>query len=267
MTETPANLIDLFSEMGETGERMTAIGGLEASAGNLSVFVPLLDPPGAPFLNQGEIMLPAAAPELAGGWIIVSGAGCRLRDMARRPAATLCLLNILPGGEQAIMFAAGDVHPTSEFNSHLAIHSEHAGQAQLHTVLHTQPPFVTYLSHLPGYQDTYIFNRRLMRWEPETILVFPEGIGMLPFQVPGSPEMMAVTLAGLRRHRAVVWGRHGLVTRCAGSIRKAGDMVEYIETAAHYEYLNLSNPQPVEGLSDEDLRRVAERYNIRQEYF
>ena len=267
MTEPQTKLSDLFSEMGETGERMTAIGGLEASAGNLSVFVPRLDPPEGPFIGQGEFELPAPAPSLAGGWIIVSGSGCRLRDMVRRPADTLCLLHIHAGGDKADLFAAGGVRPTSEFNSHLAIHADHAGGEKLHTVLHTQPPYVTYISHLPEYQDTRAFNRRIMRWEPETILFFPEGIGMLPFQVPGSTEMMHVTLAGLRRHRAVVWARHGLVTRCGGGIRKAGDMVEYIETAAHYEYLNLLNPHPVEGLSDEELRRVAERFNLRQGFF
>ena len=90
---------------------------------------------------------------------------------------------------------------------------------------------------------------------------------MLPFQIPGSPELMDVTLEGLRKHRAVVWQRHGLVTRCEGDIRKAGDMVEFIEAAARYEYMNLINPHSVEGLSDENLRGISKRLHLKQEYF
>jgi rhamnulose-1-phosphate aldolase len=50
-------------------------------------------------------------------------------------------------------------------------------------------------------------------------------------------------------------------------VRKAGDLVEYAETAAHFEYINLLSPHPVEGLSDEDLRRICAQFGVIQNFF
>ncbi len=262
-------LNSLVEEIGEVGVQMTEIGVAEGSAGNISAFVRNLEGIDWRFRAWGAIPLPVKVPALSGGWLVVSGTGRRLRDIARRPEMTLCLLNIHADGETATLHAAMELKPTSELNSHLAIHNDRVlcCDPAFHAVVHTQPRYLTYLSHIPEYSDTRSLNRRLMRWEPETIVTFPEGIGMLPFQVPGSPELMAGTLEGLRIHRAVVWQRHGIVTRSDESVRKAGDLVEYAETAANFEYINLLSPNPVEGLSDEDIRRVCKQFGVKSIYF
>jgi rhamnulose-1-phosphate aldolase len=262
-------LNSLVEEIGEVGVQMTDIGVAEGSAGNISAFVRQLEGIDWRFRAWGTIPLPVKVPALIGGWVVVSGTGRRLRDIARRPETTLCLLSIHADGENATLYAAMELRPTSELSSHLAIHNDRAICCDLvfHAVVHTQPRYLTYLSHLPAYSDTRSLNRRLMRWEPETIVTFPEGIGLLPFQVPGSLELMAATLEGLRNHRAVVWQRHGIVTRSNESVRKAGDLVEYAETAAHFEYINLLSPHPVEGLSDDELVKVCKQFGITQTFF
>jgi rhamnulose-1-phosphate aldolase len=75
-----------------------------------------------------------------------------------------------------------------------------------------------------------------------------------------------VTAEAMRTYRAVVWQRHGIVTR-APSIAKAADLVEYAEAAAQYEYLNLVAGEPSQGLSDEEIRRIAARYGVDQKVF
>ena len=136
-----------------------------------------------------------------------------------------------------------------------------------HAVVHAQPLRLTYLSHIERYQEHTFFNRRLLRWQPETIIELPEGIGMLPFQMPGSPEQQEVTTAALATHRAVVWARHGIVTRADSGIGKAGDLVEYVEAAAQYEYLNLAAGEPSNGLLDDQVRLICERMGIQQSFF
>ncbi len=259
----------LVKEIGAAGQQVTHLEAAEAAAGNISVFTSRLEGRGAAWQPQGEINLPCLTPALAGGWVLVSGAGRRLRDLATNPEATLCVLEILPGGGQAVLYTAPGVRPTSELNSHLAIHQDHVERRGLgfHAIVHAQSPYLVYLSHLPAYADTLGLNRRLLRWEPETILTFPEGIGMVPFQVPGSPEQMAATLPALRRHRAIVWQRHGTVTRADESVTRAADLVEYAETAARYEYLNLSLGEPTQGLSPAELRKICMFFNVEQDYF
>jgi rhamnulose-1-phosphate aldolase len=132
-------------------------------------------------------------------------------------------------------------------------------------VIHAQPPFLTYLSHIPAYQDKAYLNSHLLRWQPETILQFPEGLSSIPFHTPGSAQLMAKTVAELREHRLVVWAKHGVVARSAVSIGHAADLIEYAEAAARYEYLNLAAGGEAAGLSPEELRAICSDFGVRSD--
>ena len=45
------------------------------------------------------------------------------------------------------------------------------------------------------------------------------------------------------------------------------DRIEYAETGAHYEHLNLLNHEQGEGLTAEDVRAVCQAFDIRQDIF
>ena len=153
---------------------------------------------------------------------------------------------------------------TSEVNSHLAVHDDQVAQTgtNFHALIHAQPPHLTYLSHIPAYRDQTLFNQRLLRWEPETIINLPEGIGVIPFQLPGSAELMAATVAGLRMHRVVLWCKHGIMARSELSVTRAADRVEYAEAAAQYEYMDLVNHRQAEGLTADELRAVVTAFHV-----
>lgn len=259
----------LVAGMGRASWRLTELGAAEGGAGNVSVYVAELTDIDERFCLRGAIDLPVAVPPLAGGWVIVSGSGRRLRDIASSPETTLCLLRVHLGGTQADLYAAEGMRPSSEVNSHLAVHADHVVERRLgqHALVHVQPVHLTYLSHHPAYGDTERLNRRLLRWQPETVIVFPDGVGLLPFEVPGSQAQMAQTVEGLRRHRLVVWQRHGVVARSDTSIEQTADLVEYAEVAARYETLNLSLGAPAEGLSDDEIRRIAAQWGVQPRWF
>lgn len=153
---------------------------------------------------------------------------------------------------------------TSEFNSHLAVHNDQVGRTRTnyHAIIHAQPIHITYLSHIQGYQDTGAMNGKLMRWQPETIVNLPEGIGVLPFILPGSPALMAASLEALRTHRVILWSKHGVMARSDVSVTKAADRVEYAETAAHYEYLDVVAGSKGQGLSHAELKEVVDAFNV-----
>lgn len=263
------SVTSLVAEIGAAGVRMTEIAAAEGAAGNISVFVRRLEQLADYAGERGVIDLPLAAPGLAGGWLLVTGAGRRLRDVATSPATTICCLHIHDGGRQATLYAGADLRPTSELNSHLAVHNDQVARRGLsqHVVLHAQPPYLTYLSHIGRYGETLALNRRLLRWQAETIIEFPEGIALLPFEVPSSPEQAQRTMRAMQDYRAVVWQRHGIVTRADASVTKAGDLVEYAEAAARYEYLNLQAGEPSGGLSDDEMRLICERLRVEQSIF
>jgi rhamnulose-1-phosphate aldolase len=250
---------DLANELGAAGVSLTQLNAAEGSAGNLSVYVHGLEGLGDILQHGIQYLLPVEAPALAGGWTIVTGTGRRLRDIAGDPLANLCVLQIHQDGKSSTLYANAGLRPTSEFNSHLAVHNDRVSEDRLayHAIVHAQPRYLTYLSHHSSYQDIFSLNRRLMRWEPETIMAFPDGIGLIPFQLPGSPKLTSATTELMRIHHAVVWSRHGILTRSDTSILGAGDLVEYLEAAAQLEYLNLQLGEPSQGLSLEDLIRIC----------
>ncbi|HMQ33609.1 MAG TPA: class II aldolase/adducin family protein, partial [Chloroflexaceae bacterium] len=155
--------------------------------------------------------------------------------------------------------------PTSEFNSHLAVHDDQVARSgtNFHALIHAQPPHLVYLSHIPAYRDQSFFNRRLLRWEPETIINLPEGIGVLPYCLPGSPSMMEANLLGLRTHNVVLWSKHGVMARSELSVTRAADRIEYAETAALYEYMDLCNGGRGEGLTEDELREIVRAFAVK----
>ena len=78
---------------------------------------------------------------------------------------------------------------------------------------------------------------------------------------------MAATLESLRQHRIVIWGKHGVMARSDISVKRAADRIEYAETGARYEYMNLVNHEQGEGLSVEEIRAIAKSWNIEQSIF
>jgi rhamnulose-1-phosphate aldolase len=251
----------IVEEIGEAGTQLTALAACEGSAGNISVFVPALSCPLDPV---GEIDLPAPAPDLIRGWVVITAGGKRLRDVIRRPATTLVALHIDRTGERATVHAAPGIKPSSELNSHLAIHNDHRRRRDVahHAVVHAQPLRLVFLSHLPDVTSADELTRRLLRWEPETAVVAPAGVELAAFQVPGSPEQMAATVAALARSNAVVWAKHGIVTRSDESATQAADLVEYLEAAAVYEVMNLSMGSPAPGLAPDEREAIAPRFGL-----
>jgi rhamnulose-1-phosphate aldolase len=224
------------------------------------------------FPQMTMIDLPTPAPDLAGATLIVTGSGRRLREVVDQPAANLACIIVEPGGETGRLFTSPDAHfkrVTSEFNSHLAVHHDQMRTRPVlqHAIIHAQPKHLTFLSHIPKYQDGQYLNTRLLRWQPETIINVPEGIGILPFLLPGSTHLMIETMLCMRDHRVVVWSHHGIMARADDSILHALDLVEYVETAAQYETLNLYTGEASGGIDPQFLRDIAEIWNVKQKVY
>lgn len=273
MIEEPyPELDDFLDMMGEAGRRLADIEASEGAAGNISVCMRWQVEPRTRFPVVGEIELPQAVPGLAGATFLVSGSGRRLREIKDDPTANIACLQIKEGGRTGKLFTSYHrrfERVTSEFNSHLAVHYDQmlSSGTNFHAVIHAQPVHLTLISHIKRYQDEGYLNTHLLRWQPETIINLPEGIGFIPFHPPSSAELMAANVESLRTHRVVIWAKHGVMARSDVSVKRAADRVEYAETAAKYEYLNLTVGEVGEGLSVEEIRTICRTFNIQQTIF
>jgi rhamnulose-1-phosphate aldolase len=266
------DLNELLTLIGEAGRRMSEIDATEGGAGNITAYIGWPVEPRRIFPNAEPFELPEPAPELAGHAFLVTGSGRRLREIIQDPAANLGFLQVDEGGATATLYTSPRrlfARLTTEFNSHLAVHLDQVRLTgtNFHAVIHAQPPYLTYLSHIPRYQDESYLNHHILRWQPEMIVNLPEGIGYVPFCLPGSAELMAATVAALRTHRVVLWGKHGVMARSDLSVKRASDRIEYAETGARYEYMNLVNGELAKGLSPDELRTICAAFDVKQTVF
>lgn len=265
-------LDEFLVAIGEAGRRLSEIEAIEGSAGNISICLGWPVDPRRKFPAAETIGLPEAVPELTGKSFMVSGSGRRLREIIQDPAANLGFVTIHEGGETGTLHSSPRrlfTRLTTEFNSHLAVHRDQlrSSGTNFHAVIHAQPLHLTYLSHIARYQSESFLNRRLLRWQPELIVQLPEGLGYVPFHVPGSPQLMAATVASLRAHRVAVWGKHGVMARSDQSVKRAADRIEYAEVGARYEYLNILTGEQGEGLNADDIRAICAFFGIQQTIF
>ena len=191
-------LDEFLAAIGAAGQRVSELAASEGAAGNISICIgwPIEVRRRFPLAEPFELPLPA--PTLAGMHVIVSGSGRRLRDVHTDPAANLGVVAIDADGLTGQLYTSPRrlfERVTSEFNSHLAVHNDQLARsgANFHALIHAQPPHLTYLSQIPAYRDQAVINQRLLRWEPETIINLPEGIGVLPYRLSVSVRSMPVS--------------------------------------------------------------------------
>lgn len=266
-----------FEEFGQAGRRLVELNAAEGAAGNISCCLAedeaqTIETLKERFTHREQITLPVPASALAGRWLLATGSGQRLRDLARDPLAGLGLLQVQADGQMGELYTAPQrefSRLTSEFNSHLAVHADQAlaNGKTTHYLVHAQPPYLTYLSHLPRYQQQDHLNQALMRWQPETILTFPTGFGVLPFLLPGSPALMQANVEKLQKHNLVIWSKHGVMARSPESLLKCVDAIEYAEAAARYEYLHLLSGNRQAGLTPDEIQQISQAYGVSQTLF
>lgn len=256
-----------IASLAEAGWRMSEIGASEGAAGNLSVCLNAQVDLNQRLPIHNPYRLPVAVPGLAGMTVLVTGSGRRLRDLQRTPYENLGAVVVGEDGVNGWLYTSACcrfARPTSEFNTHLAVHQDQmlrSPSASL-ALVHAQPFHLTYLSHIDDYQEEGSLDRQILRWQPESIINFPQGIGVLPFEVPGSNDLMESSVSALRNHELIVWCKHGVLARSNSGFDHAVDMIEYAETAARYEYFNLTLAGRASGLTPAELERIAKAFGV-----
>jgi rhamnulose-1-phosphate aldolase len=73
---------------------------------------------------------------------------------------------------------------------------------------------------------------------------------------------MEANVKSLRAHRIVVWAKHGVMARSDISVKRAVDRIEYAETAANYEYMDMLLGGRAEGLTLDEIRAVVAAFGV-----
>lgn len=240
-------------------------GWAETNAGNISVDVTEhIHNHSQSAVQNSKFELSRQYPELAGRFLLVTGSGTRMRDVAKNPFGNLCIIRV---SEQADSYqivwgggAAPDLRPTSELPSHLTIHQQFRKQGlSSKAIVHTHPDELVAITHIPEFSDAEKLNTLLLSMHPETIIAHPGGVGLVPYTPPGTDELAHATIAALERRTTVIWRQHGCLATGA-DVFEAFDRIDTLVKAAHIFFLCKNAGYLPEGLTQAHLRDLRRKF-------
>lgn len=253
-----------LTQMTETTSNMYRLGWDERNGGNISFLIDekeageYIDP--ARVIRSFPIGFDASA--LGGRIMLVTGTGKYFKNVAQAPQTHLGILRISPNGESAELlwgFADGG-SPTSELPTHILSHIARLSVDNGHrVVLHCHPANAIAMSVVHTLDESS-FTRSLWQMSSECIIVFPEGVGVLPWMVCGTNDIGTATANKMKQFRIVVWAVHGIYG-VGRTLDEAFGLVETVEKAAQI-YMLTSAGKRLNVISDDGLRRLAEAYGV-----
>lgn len=221
-----------------------------------------------PYLNSNidnirQIELPFNVKELANKYLLVTGTGKYFKNIIKDPQDAIGLIKIAnDGASYEILwgFVNGAV-ATSELPTHLMNHIQRLKADKEHRVImhcHATHTIAMTFSHK---LDEKAFTKTLWKMCTECLVVFPDGLGIIPWVVPGTEEIGQLTAEKMKDHRSVIWPFHG-VFGAGNDLDETFGLIETIEKSAEvYTYVQ-SQGGIRQDISDEDLLKLAERFNV-----
>lgn len=172
-----------------------------------------------PFLNtNGEWKeIGTDVPKLSGEYFMVTGSGKYFRNVILDPADSTCILEIDETGSK-YRICWGLVHggrPTSELPSHLMNHEvkKDISMGKHRVIYHAHPANVIALTFVLPLTDE-VFTRELWEMATECPIVFPSGVGVVGWMVPGGREIAVATSELMKQYDVAIWAHHGMF--CSG---------------------------------------------------
>lgn len=250
-------------EMEKTTANMYRLGWDERNGGNVSY---LLDEKEvAKYLDLSHVIrtIPTGfdAKPLIGKIFIVTGTGKYFKNVESDPETNLGVVRIGRDGTTAeLLWGYKDGGRfTSEFPAHMMSHMARlAVDPQHRIVMHTHPTYTIAMNAVCPL-DEKDFTKRLWKSNTEAVVVFPDGVGVLPCMICGTNEIGEATAAKMKDFRLVVWTNHGIYGT-GRTMDEAFGLIETVEKTAQIYMLTLGHV--VNEIPDEVLKGLASLWHL-----
>lgn len=206
--------------------------------------------------------------DLADEYFLVTATGKFLGNVPYEPESGLGIIQISHDGtEYTIMWGFADGgKPTSELPTHLLNHQvgKRKSNGKIRIVYHLHPTNLIALTYILPLEDE-VFSRQLFESSVECAVVFPEGLGVLPYDVPGCVNIGEKTSHKMEKYNAVVWSFHGLFVMgetfdstygLADTIEKAASILIKV-LSVNPDYLHKKNT-----ISKDQLICLADAFHV-----
>ena len=201
-------------------------------------------------------------PYLKGCYFFCKGTGKRMRDLARYPMENGSVIRILDDCAHYEIIADHPVLPTSELPSHLAVHNRLVEEGSGYkATMHTHPIELVAMSHHRPFLKKDVLTHLLWSMIPETKAFCPLGLGVVPYQLPGSVQLAQDTLKELEDYDVVLWEKHGVFAKGV-DVLDAFDQVDVLSKSAKIYLDSKSMGFEPEGMSDEQMKEMSKAFHL-----
>ncbi len=251
-------------EMMKTTANMYRLGWDERNGGNISYMLETEEVGEYLDLNNVIRTIPTGfdATDLIGKIFIVTGTGKYFKNVEFDPETNLGIIRIANDGTTAeLLWGYKDGGRfTSELPAHLMSHMTRLKKDPNHrVVMHTHPTATLAMTHVHELDDKK-FTHTIWEMCTECIVVFPDGIGVLPWMVCGNNEIGIATAKKMEEYRLVVWGLHGIYG-AGKDMDETFGLIETVEKAAQL-YMSIAHLPHINTIRDEELKAVADAFGL-----
>lgn len=264
-----------LKDISEIAEYLSQKGWAEANAGNISFNVTSLIKKNIDTKKSEINKFKRHYSNLRNTYIWLTGAGVRMRDLAQDIGNLSLIINILDDGISYVIYRISDfvkinrplkkdlypmIRPTSELLTHLSIHNYLCERKMKEkTILHTHPTELIALTQIKKLKSTDKINKILWGMHPESKIFLPEGIGFVPYILPGTERIAELTIKAFENHKVILWEKHGCIA-ISEDIIKVYDIIETIVKSAKIFFMCKSAKFKPECLTDSQIRELSEKY-------
>ena len=204
-------------------------------------------------------------PKLAGEYFLVTGSGKYFRNVIIKPEDSICMIELDDKGEnyRIVWGLVNGGKPTSELPSHLMNHEvkKEVTGGKYRVIYHAHTTNVIALTFVLPLSDE-VFTRELWEMATECPVVFPDGIGVVPWMVPGGREIAVETSKLMKRYDVAIWAHHGMFAAGEDFDLTFG-LMHTVEKSAEILVKMLSmQPNKRQTITPDDFRNLARDFKV-----
>ena len=206
-----------------------------------------------------------SVPGLAGEYFLVTGSGKYFRNIIVDPEACIAIIELDDKGENYRLrwgLVEGGV-PTSELPSHLMTHEvkKRVTDGRHRVIYHAHTTNIIALTFILPLDDV-IFTRELWEAATECPVVFPQGVGVVDWMVPGGRDIAVATSKLMEQYDVAVWAHHGMF--CSGEdFDLTFGLLHTVEKSAEILIKIYSvSPRKLQTITPDNFRAVGNAFHV-----
>lgn len=206
-----------------------------------------------------------SVPKLGGEYFLVTGSGKYFRNVILDPEDTTAIIELDEKGEnyRICWGLVNGGRPTSELPSHLMNHEVKmvASGGKHRVIYHAHTTNIIALTFVLPLTDE-VFTRELWEMATECPVVFPDGIGVVGWMVPGGRDIAVATSELMKKYDVAIWAHHGMF--CSGEdFDLTFGLMHTVEKSAEILVKMLSmRPDKLQTITPQNFRDLAEDFHV-----